>query len=123
MTFKEQIKAIIDSVRPQFDTLGLYMFQGAGEPEEVTKSFVSIFEAYQKAKELTRQTFGTEDIELQEGSMWCSPIGGVVDTDDSEMQAAYEIAKEQGVLPPQLLEQMYGFGMQMNRFFIAAQQQ
>ena len=123
MTFKEQIKAIIDSVRPQFDTLGLYMFQGAGEPEKVTKSFVSIFEAYQKAKELTRQTFGTEDIELQEGSMWCSPIGGVVDTDDSEMQAAYEIAKEQGVLPPQLLEQMYDFGMQMNRFFIAAQQQ
>ena len=69
MTFKEQIKAIIDSVRPQFDTLGLYMFQGAGEPEKVTKSFVSIFEAYQKAKELTRQTFGTEGIELQEGSM------------------------------------------------------
>ena len=123
MTFKEQVKAIIDSVRPQFDTLGLYMFQGAGEPEKVTKSFVSIFEAYQKAKELTRQTFGTEDIELQEGSMWCSPIGGIVDTDDSEMQAAYEIAKEQGVLPPQLLDQMFDFGMQMNRFFIAAQQQ
>jgi len=92
MTFKEQIKAIIDSVQPQFDTLGLYMFQGAGEPENVSKSFVSIFEAYQKAKELTRQTFGTDCIELQEGSMWCSPIGGVVDTDDSEMQAAYEIA-------------------------------
>ena len=55
--------------------------------------------------------------------MWCSPIGGVVDTDDSEMQAAYEIAKEQGVLPPQLLDQMFDFGMQMNRFFIAAQQQ
>ena len=123
MTFKEQIKAIIDSVRPQFDTLGLYMFQGAGEPEKVTKSFVSIFEAYQKAKELTRQTFGTEDIELQEGSMWCSPIGGIVDTDDSEMQAVYEIAKEQGVLPPQLLDQIFDFGMQMNRFFIAAQQQ
>ncbi len=101
MTFKDQIKAIIDSVQPQFDTLGLYMFQGAGEPENVSKSFVSIFEAYQKAKELTRQTFGTDGIELQEGSMWCSPIGGVVDTDDSEMQAAYEIAKEQGVLPPQ----------------------
>ena len=123
MTFKEQIKAIIDGVRPQFDTLGLYMFQGAGEPEKVTKSFVSIFEAYQKAKELTRQTFGTENIELQEGSMWCSPIGGIVDTDDSEMQAAYEIAKEQGVLPPQLLDQIFDFGMQMNRFFIAAQQQ
>ena len=117
MTFKEQIKAIIDSVRPQFDILGLYMFQGAGEPENVSKSFVLIFEAYQKAKELTRQTFGTDGIELQEGSMWCSPIGGVVDTDDSEMQAAYEIAKEQGVLPPQLLDQMFDFGMQMNRFF------
>ena len=51
MTFKEQIKAIIDSVRPQFDILGLYMFKGAGEPEKVSKSFVSIFEAYQKAKE------------------------------------------------------------------------
>ena len=123
MTFKEQIKAIIDGVRPQFDTLGLYMFQGAGEPENVSKSFVSIFEAYQKAKELTRQTFGTDGIELQEGSMWCSPIGGIVDTDDSEMQAAYEIAKEQGVLPPQLFDQMFDFGMQMNRFFIAAQQQ
>ncbi len=46
MTFKEQIKAIIDSIHPQFDTLGLYMFQGAGEPEEVSTSFMSIFEAY-----------------------------------------------------------------------------
>ena len=92
----------------------------AEQPDPVISSIQT---AYQKAKELTRQTFGTEDIELQEGSMWCSPIGGVVDTDDSEMQAAYEIAKEQGVLPPQLLEQMYDFGMQMNRFFIAAQQQ
>ena len=59
MTFKEQIKAIIDRVSPQFDTLGLYMFQGAGEPEEVSKSFMSIFEAYQKAKELTRQTLAS----------------------------------------------------------------
>ncbi len=123
MTFKEQIKSIIDSVRPQFDTLGLYMFQGVGEPEAVTESFVSIFEAYQKAKELTRQTFGTDGIELQEDSMWCSPNGGIVDTDDGEIQAAYEIAKEEGVLPPHLLNQLFDFGMQMNRFFIAAQQQ
>ena len=123
MTFKEQIKAIIDSVRPQFDTLGLYMFQGAGEPKEVSQSFLSIFEVYQKEKELSRQTHGTEGIELEEGSMWCSPTGGVVDTDDSEMQAAYEIAKDQGVLPPALLDRIFEFGMQMNRFFIAAQQQ
>ena len=123
MTFKEQIKAIIDSVRPQFDTLGLYMFQGAGEPKEVSQSFVSIFEVYQKAKELSRQTFGTDGIELEEGSMWCSPTGGVVDTDDSEMQAAYEIAKDQGVLPPALLHRIFEFGMQIHRFFIAAQKQ
>ena len=123
MTFKEQIKAIIDSVRPQFDILGLYMFQGAGEPKEVSQSFVYIFEVYKKAKELSRQTFGTDGIELEEGSMWCSPTGGVVDTDDSEMQAAYEIAKDQGVLPPALLDRIFEFGMQMNRFFIAAQQQ
>ena len=123
MTFKEQIKAIIDSVRPQFDTLGLYMFQGAGEPKEVSQSFVSIFEVYQKAKELSRQTFGTDGIELEEGSMWCSPTGGVVDTDDSEMQAAYEIAKDQGVLPPALLDRIFEFGMQMNRLLIEAQQQ
>ena len=123
MTFKERIKAIIDSVSPQFDTLGLYMFQGAGEPKEVSQSFVSIFEVYQKAKELTRQTFGTDGIKLEEGSMWCSPTGGVVDTDDSEMQAAYEIAKDQGVLPPALLDRIFEFGMQMNCFFIAAQQQ
>ena len=123
MTFKEQIKAIIDSVSPQFDTLGLYMFQGAGEPKEVSQSFVAIFEVYQKAKELTRQTFGTDGIKLEEGSMWCSPTGGVVDTDDSEMQAAYEIAKDQGVLPPALLDRIFEFGMQMNCFFIAAQQQ
>ena len=123
MTFKEQIKAIIDSVRPQFDTLGLYMFQGAGEPKEVSQSFVSIFEVYQKAKELSRQTFGTDGIELEEGSMWCSPTGGVVDTDDSEMQAAYEIAKDQGVLPPALLDRIFEFGMQMNRFFFATQSQ
>ena len=35
MTFKEQIKAIIDSVRPQFDTLGIILFANAYQCDRV----------------------------------------------------------------------------------------
>ena len=40
MTYNEQIKALIDEVRPQFELLGMYAFHGEGEPEEVTNAFV-----------------------------------------------------------------------------------
>jgi hypothetical protein len=31
MTYNEQIKALIDEVRPQFELLGMYAFHGEGE--------------------------------------------------------------------------------------------
>jgi hypothetical protein len=59
MTYIEQIKALIDEVRPQFELLGMYAFHGEGEPEEVTNAFVNVADAYMRAKELTQETFGS----------------------------------------------------------------
>lgn len=39
-----------------------------------------------------------------------------------QMEALYCVAKKQGFLPPMMLEQVGGFTMKMNSFFIEAQQ-
>ncbi len=119
MTYNEQIKAIIDEVRPQFELLGMYAFQGEGEPEEVTNAFVNVADAYMRAKELTQETFGSADLKPAEGSMWC---GDGVNDDDEELVNAYDFASEAGFLPPPLFAKIDQFTMQMNRYFIAAQQ-
>lgn len=122
MTYNEQIVAIIDEVRPQFEMLGFFAFQGVGEPAEVTNAFVTVAEAYLRAKELTKATFGNAAMELAESSTWCSPEGGVVGVNDDALINAYEFAKTAGFLPPPLFAQVDTFTMQMNHFFIAAQQ-
>lgn len=121
MTYNEQIKAIIDEVRPQFELLGMYAFQGEGEPEEVTNAFVKVAGAYMRAKELTQETFGSAYLKVTDGSMWCGD-GGVVGDDDEELINAYEFASGAGFLPPPLFVKIDQFTMQMNRYFIAAQQ-
>lgn len=119
MTYNEQIKALIDEVRPQFELLGIYAFHGEGEPEEVTNAFVNVADAYMRAKELTQETFGSADLKPEEGSMWC---GDGVNDDDEELVNAYDFAREAGFLPPPLFAKIDQFTMQMNRYFIAAQQ-
>lgn len=119
MTYSEQIKALIDEVRPQFQLLGMYAFHGEGEPEEVTNAFVNVADAYMRAKELTQETFGSTDLKPEIGSMWC---GDGVDDDDEELVNAYDFASEAGFLPPPLFVKIDQFTMQMNRYFIAAQQ-
>ena len=121
MTYNEQIKALIDEVRPQFQLLGMYAFQGEGEPEDVTNAFVKVAGAYVRAKELTQETFGSANLEVADGSMWCGD-GGAVGDDDEELVNAYDFASEAGFLPPPLFAKIDQFTMQMNRYFIAAQQ-
>lgn len=120
MTYNEQIKAIIDEVRPQFELLGMYAFQGEGEPEEVTNAFVKVAGAYMRAKELTQETFGSDSLEVAPGSTLCTPEEN--NFNDDALLNAYEFAKTAGFLPPPLFAQIGDFTMQMNRFFIAAQQ-
>ena len=106
LSYKNRIKKIVDGVRPQFETLGMFAFQGAGDPEKVTKCFVDAFEAYQKAMDLTIETFGDDDIDMMAYM---------------QMDAVYSIAKAQGFLPPPMLQQIGQFTMMMNGFFIEAQ--
>lgn len=121
MTYSEQIKAIIDEVKPQFELLGMYAFQGEGEPEEVTNAFVKVAGTYLHAKELTQETFDSANLEVVDGSMW-GREGGAVGDDDEELINAYEFASGAGFLPPPLFVKIDQFTMQMNRYFIAAQQ-
>ena len=46
MDLKEQIKMILDEIRPQFETLGEYGFGGIGTPDLVTSSFIDVYESY-----------------------------------------------------------------------------
>lgn len=52
MELKEQIKSIVDEIRPQFQVLGNYGFNEVGNLDEVVSSFVDVYEGYTKAKEL-----------------------------------------------------------------------
>ena len=120
MTYNEQIKALIDEVRPQFGLLGMYAFRGEGNPEAVTNAFVQVAEAYLKAKQLTQDTFGSDSLKVAPGSTLCAPEEN--NSNDDALLNAYEFAKTAGFLPPPLFAQIGDFTMQMNRFFIAAQQ-
>ena len=72
------------------------------------RCFVAAFEGYQEAVELTVEIFGEKEApDLM---------------DMMQMEAVYTVAREQGMLPPMMLQQVGGFTMQMNSFFIEAQQ-
>lgn len=58
MGLKEQIKSIVDEIRPQFQVLGNYGFNGVGNPNEVISSFIDVYEGYAKAKELYEEECG-----------------------------------------------------------------
>ena len=115
MDLKEQIKMILDEIRPQFQTLGEFGFRGNGTPEKVISSFVDVYEGYVKAKDLYLETAG----HMPEADPCCQ--FAVEDVEESELEAAYSIAKAQGFLPPPLMERVFEFTMYMNTFFIAAQ--
>lgn len=109
---KEQIKLIADEVRTQFQTLGQYVFNGEGDENEVIKCFTEVYEAYERARAICMDTKG----EVPEIVCMCPFAIEVVD--ESELAAAYSIAKAQGFLPPPLMERMLDFTMHMNSFFL-----
>ena len=116
MDLKEQIKSIIDEIRPQFQVLGSYAFSDIGNPDEVVSSFIDVYEGYTKAKKL----YVEKCSKLPQRGCCCR--FSVEDIDESELEAAYSIAKAQGFLPPPLMDRMFDFTMHMNSFFLAAQE-
>ena len=114
MDLKEQIKMILDEIRPQFGTLGEYGFGGIGTPDLVASSFIEVYESYVKAKNLYQENIG----HLPENGSECQ--FAVEEVDESELEAAYSIAKAQGFLPPPLMQRVFEFTMHMNAFFMAA---
>lgn len=113
---KEQIRSIIEEIRPQFQILGHFGFNGEGNPDEVVSSFVDVYEGYTKAKGLYVKKCG--ELPLNEGC--CQFL--VEDVDESELETAYSIVKAQGFLPPPQMARLFDFTMYMNSFFIAAQE-
>ena len=121
MEYQERLKEILDSIRPQFEILGTYAFSREGDEVEVVKAFKEVYEGYSKAKELTKAKFGNAEVVLGEGQTLCDPAGGKFGEEDSEMVAAYELAKSMGMLPPPLMMKLSDFIFKMNHYFIAAQ--
>ena len=115
MELKARIREIVDEIRPQFQILGEFGFNGIGEPEEVAQSFIDVYEGFIKAKHLYTTTVGNPP------KYACVCQFAVTDVDECEVEAAYSIAKAQGILPPPLMERVFDFTMYMNTFFIAAQ--
>ena len=116
MELKEQIKSIVDEIRPQCQVLGDYVFNEVGNPNEVISSFIDVYEGYAKAKEIYEEKCG----ELPQRE-YCCPFA-IEEVEESELLAAYSIAKAQGFLPPPLMDRMFDFTMHMNSFLIAAQE-
>jgi hypothetical protein len=94
--------------------LGEYGFGGIGTPDLVTSSFIDVYESYVKAKNLYKEKVG----HLPENGSECQ--FAVEEVDESELEAAYSIAKVQGFLPPPLMQRVFEFTMHMNAFFMAA---
>jgi hypothetical protein len=80
----------------------------------VTSSFIDVYESYVKAKNLYKEKVG----HLPENGSECQ--FAVEEVDESELEAAYSIAKVQGFLPPPLMQRVFEFTMHMNAFFMAA---
>ena len=121
MEYQEKLKEILDGIRPQFEILGTFAFTGEGDDAEFVNAFKEAYEGYDKARALTKETFGKAKVELEEGQTWCDPTGGTFGEEDSEMLAAYELAKSMGMLPPPLMMRLSDFIFKMNHYFIAAQ--
>lgn len=73
------------------------------------------------ARLLTKQNLGSHEVNLDEGQTLCDPMGGKFGKDNPQMDAAYHMAKQMGMLPPPLMAMLPDFIMEMNHFFIAAQ--
>lgn len=97
MDLKDQIKMILDEIRPQFETLGEYGFGCISTPDLVASSFIDIYESYVKAKNLYLDKVGHLPKNGSESQF------DIEDVDESELEAAYSIAKVQGFLPPPLM--------------------
>ena len=97
MEYQEKLKEILGGIRLQFEILGTYAFTEEGEDAEVVNAFKEAYEGYSKAKELTKEEFGNAEVELAAGQNWCDPAGGTFGEEDSEMLAAYELAKSMGI--------------------------
>ena len=121
MKYHEQIKEIIAELMPSFHLLGIYAFQGEGDPSSVVEAFVKTYEGYQKARTLTKEKFGTSEVNLADGQTLCEPECGKFGEDNPQMDAAYHMAKQMGMLPPPLMAMLPDFIMEMNHFFIGAQ--
>ena len=115
MELKEQIRSVLDEIRPQFQILGNYGFNEVGNLDEVVSSFVDVYEGYAKAKGLYVEKYG----KLPQREYCCQ--FAVEEVEESELEAAYSIAKAQGFLPPPLMGRMFDFTMHMNSFFLATQ--
>ena len=97
MDLKDQIKLIVDEIRPQFQTLGEFGFGGIGMPDLVASSFIDVYESYVKAKNLYLDKVGHLPKNGSESQF------DIEDVDESELEAAYSIAKVQGFLPAPLM--------------------
>lgn len=120
MSYQEQLSEILSGIDPAFTILCEYVFQGEGDPSSVATAFVEAYEEYQKARTLTLENFGSAEIDLEEGQTLCNPTGGRFGGDNPQMDAAYHMARQTGMLPPPLMEMLPDFIMDMNHFFIAA---
>ena len=94
MDLKDQIKMILNEMRPQFQTLGEFGFGSIGTPDLVASTFIDVYESYVKAKNLYLDKVGHLPKNGSESQF------DIEDVDESELETAYSIAKVQGFLPP-----------------------
>ena len=121
MSLQDKIQEIVKNITPAFNVLGTYSFTGEGESSDVTKSFIQAYEGYQQARSIVTEKQGSPVLVVASGATLCNPDGLLVGEDNPEMDAVYAMATSMGMLPPPLMAKLPEFIMQINHFFIAAQ--
>ncbi|MBO7561936.1 MAG: hypothetical protein J6T04_03500 [Bacteroidales bacterium] len=114
--YQTEVMAIIDRVRPQMTTLGIYAFRGVGDIDELRSCFIQSYEAALEAKKVFDRHFPNKPLPVPN-----SLCGG--NTDLSPMAAFYEHLKSEDFTPvPFDVIHYKEYTLDLNQFFIALQQ-
>ena len=105
--YKERLSKIIDGIRPLFETLSVFAFQGGGDIDELRKCFIQVYEGANKVLELYRTN---KSDELPD------------ELDIIEMDEFYQRLKADDFMPLPFDVPLYGdYTMRLNSLFMFLQ--